>query len=111
LSRVSVANAVLASGIDQTGATLLEANINIVTSVGVNTGVRLPDSVAGLRIIVKNADTNNLLIYPSASARINDKLLNESVILEPDAALEYFCSTSAVGGSGGQWYTINATFA
>lgn len=111
LSRVSVDNAVLASGIDQTGATLLDANINIVTSVGVNTGVRLPDSVAGLRIIVKNTDANNLYIYPSASARINDKLLNEPVILEPDAALEYFCSTSAVGGSGGQWYTINATFA
>jgi hypothetical protein len=111
LSRVSVANAVLASGIDQTGATLLESNINVVTSVGVNTGVRLPDSVAGLRIIIKNAATNNLFIYPSASARINDKLLNEPVILEPDAALEYFCSTSAVGGAGGQWYTINATFA
>jgi hypothetical protein len=111
LSRVSVNNAVIASGIDQTGATLLEANINVITSVGVNTGVRLPDSVAGLRIIIKNAATNNLFIYPSASARINDKLLNEAVILEPDAALEYFCSTSAVGGSGGQWYTINATFA
>jgi hypothetical protein len=111
LTAFSVDNAVIAGGTNLAGATALEANINIVTSVAVNTGVRLPEAVAGLRILVKNTGANNLALYPGSGAQINDNLVNEAVVLEPNACLEYFCSTSAVAGVGGQWNTINATFA
>ncbi len=111
LTALSTNNAVTAAGINQGTATEIEHNINIVSSAGIGTGVRLPDAVAGYRILIKNVSSNNILIYPNAGGRVNDNLINDPVLLEVNTAFDYFCSESSSGGLGGQWNTVNASYA
>ena len=111
LIKFSVNNNIIAAGTDIATATVLTKNINIVTDVAVDTGVRLPTAVAGYRLLIRNSGLNNVKLYPSAGASINDDVEGSDVIVESGAALEYFCAQSEASGTGGRWYTINATFA
>jgi hypothetical protein len=111
LVRFSVNNNIIAAGTNLATATALTKNINVVTDVGVDTGVKLPTAVAGYRLLIRNSGLNNVKLYPSAGASINDDVEGANVIVEAGAALEYFCAQSEASGTGGRWYTINATFA
>jgi hypothetical protein len=111
LVRYSVTNNITSAGSDNAGAIALTKMINIVTTTPVNSGVRLPTAVAGYRVLVRNSGTNNISIYPTLGASITDGVEGEALTLEVGAALEYFCAVSESGGTGGRWYTINATFA
>lgn len=113
LVAVSVDNTVVANGTTQAAATVLDANINIViTASSLSNSVRLPDAVAGYKIVIRNNTATPLLIYPGTDAVIADGGQNEAGSeLSIGAALEYFCTESAVAAIGGQWYTLNATFA
>ena len=108
---VSCNDNIIAAGTVQANATLLTNNINIATTVPVNSGVKLPIAVAGYRIIIRNNTANTLRVYPNTGANINGGTSNVSVTLGNSAAVEYFCSTSAVSNVGGIWYTLNSTYA
>jgi hypothetical protein len=112
LVAVSVDNTVAATGNSQVTATILEANINIVTTGTAGTpGVRLPDAVAGYKIVIRNNTAAPILVYPGVDAIIADGGQNDpGAELPIGAALEYFCTESAVATVGGQWYTLNATY-
>ena len=108
---VSCNDSVIAAGTVQANATLITNNINIVTTVPVNSGVKLPVAVAGYRIIIRNNTANTLRVYPNTGANINGGTSNVSVTLGNSSAVEYFCSTSAASNIGGIWYTLNSTYA
>jgi len=108
---VSCNDNITAAGTVQANATLLTNNINIATTVPVNSGVKLPVAVAGYRIIIRNNTANTLRVYPNTGANINGGTSNVSVTLGNSSAVEYFCSTSAVSNVGGIWYTLNSTYA
>ena len=108
---VSCNDNITAAGTVQANATLITNNINIVTTVPVNSGVKLPVAVAGYRIIIRNNTVNTLRVYPNTGANINGGTSNVSVTLGNSAAVEYFCSTSAASNVGGIWYTLNSTYA
>lgn len=68
----SFATGISAAGSDNTDATQLVADFNVVTTVGSGEGVLLPDVEAGSDITVINGDTNALLVYPPSGGQIND---------------------------------------
>jgi hypothetical protein len=109
LAAFSVNASVSAAGSDLATATLLSNSINIVTA-GTG-GVKLPVAVVGYRVIVRNNTAASINLYANTGAAIGSGLAGDAVLLEADAALEYFCSVGAVAGSGGQWYNLNAVFA
>jgi hypothetical protein len=111
LLAVSSNDSITAAGTVQANATVLTNNINIVSTVDVNSGVILPIAVAGYRIIIRNNSANTLNVYPNTGANINSGSINIPVTLTSAAAVEYFCSTSAASNVGGIWYTLNSTFA
>ena len=106
-----VNNSVTAAGFTQAGATLLGHTINIVTTVDPGTGVRLPEALIGYRVIIRNNSSNDLLVYPGLGARIGSGVVDDPITLQPETALEYFCTVSAISGTGGTWYNLNTTFA
>jgi len=108
---VSCNDNITAAGTVQANATLITNNINIATTVPVNSCVKLPVAVAGYRVIIRNNTTNTLRVYPNTGADINSGTINTAVTLGNSAAVEYFCSTSAVANVGGHWYTLNSTYA
>jgi hypothetical protein len=111
LLSVSSNNSVTTTGTTQANSQLLTNNINIVTSVNPNnSGVTLPIAVSGYRIIIRNNSANTLLVYPNIGANINGGAINTAVTLANSAAIEYFCSISAVSNVGGAWYTLNSTY-
>lgn len=110
LLAVSCNDNITAAGTIQSNATLLTDNINIVTTVPVNSGVILPIAVAGYRIIIRNNSANTLRVYPNTGANVNSGLINTAVTLSASASTEYFCSTSATSNVGGTWYTLNSTY-
>ena len=70
----SVNSNVVASGINQTGATLLTAKYNVITTVTTGTGVILPVFVnigVGAQIFVFNHGASTLAIYPPVGCLIN----------------------------------------
>ncbi len=109
LAAFSVDASVTAAGSDLATATLLSKSINIVTA-GTG-GVKLPVAVVGYRVIVRNNTAASINLYANTGAAIGSGLAGDAVLLEANAALEYFCSVGAVAGSGGQWYNLNAVFA
>jgi hypothetical protein len=109
LAAFSVNASITATGSDLATATLLTKSINIVTA-GTG-GVKLPVAVVGYRVIVRNNTASPINIYANTGGVIGSGLAGDAVLLEADAALEYFCSISAVSGSGGQWNLLNSVFA
>ncbi len=106
-----VNNAVVASGTVQGDSTLLTKAINIVVTTPVNSGVRLPVAVAGYRIIVRNSGVNPLKVYPSTGAAIESAGVNVAITLPANSSLEFYCGTSAISGTGGQWYNLSSVYA
>jgi hypothetical protein len=107
---VSCDDNITAAGTVQANATLLTNNINIVQTASVNTGVKLPIAMAGYRIVIRNNNANTVRVYPNTGASINSGTIDTAVTLGNSAAIEYFCSTSAVANVGGAWYTLNSTY-
>lgn len=100
-----VSSGVTAAGTTQGDSTPLTRPINNITTVSTNSGVRLPDAVAGMRVMVRNSTTTTLKVYPGSGAQINTLGTNVSFSLETLANIEFIAFSST------QWYTVNATFA
>ena len=108
---VSCNDNITAAGTLQSNATLISNNINIVQTAPTSSGVKLPIAVAGYRIIIRNNSANAIQVYPNTDANINSGANNTAATLPTLAAIEYFCSTSAISNLGGRWYTVNSSYA
>jgi hypothetical protein len=98
-------NGIVAAGSTQLDATQLNANINIVETVPLNSGVRLPAAVPGYRIIIKNASAATLRLWPSSGDSINAGINDEDYPIPAGGSLEFYAASNS------KWYTLNATFA
>jgi hypothetical protein len=105
LVKLSVATGLTATGTNQSTALVLTSQINTISTVPTNSGVRLPNGApAGYRIIVRNAvDGATLRVYPPTGAQINT-LGNNTQFLLSDGALEFVCESAT------QWFTLTSTF-
>jgi hypothetical protein len=98
----SISAAVSAAGTAQGTATALVSNINNVTVVATGaTGVRLPTAVAGMRILIRNSDSADVLsIYPATGGQINALGTNVASTLVAGLTTELVATTAT------QWYTF-----
>jgi len=98
----SITAAVSAAGATQATATALVSNINNVTVVAVGAaGVRLPTAVAGMRILIRNSDSADVLsIYPATGGQINALGTNVASTLVAGLTTELVATTTT------QWYTF-----
>jgi sugar lactone lactonase YvrE len=98
----SISAAVSAAGTTQAGATGLVSNINNVTVVtAAAAGVRLPTAVAGMRILIRNSDSADVLsIYPATGGTINALAANAAFTIIAGATIELMATTAT------QWYTF-----
>ena len=100
----SVNGAVSAAGTTQGTATVLAAQINVVSTVASGAGVQLPNVPAGIRVTIMNTSANALLVYPATGETINSLALNAAYSQPAGARLDYVSTSST------QWYTLNATY-
>ena len=103
--RFSITSGITSAGGDQASASALTTTINIVSTVTLGEGVRLPTAQAGNIVIVKNNGLDDLLLYPASGASINGGGTNDPITLPPGSSLQFFA------GSTTEWYSLNATFA
>ena len=98
----SISAAVSAAGTTQATATALVSNINNVTVVtAAAAGVRLPTAVAGMRILIRNSDSLDMLsIYPATGGTINALAANAAFTIIAGATIELVATTAT------QWYTF-----
>ena len=98
----SISAAVSAAGTTQGTATGLVSNINNVTVVtAAAAGVRLPTAVAGMRILIRNSDSLDILsIYPATGGTINALAANAAFTIIAGATTELVATTAT------QWYTF-----
>jgi hypothetical protein len=95
---------IIAAGSVQADATQLTASINIVETVPLNSGVRLPSAVAGYRVIVKNLTGSTLKLWPASGDRIGDNILNEELLMPGGASLELYAANDT------RWFTLDAVY-
>jgi hypothetical protein len=96
---------ITAAGSTQGTATALTRPINVVSTVSASTGVILPATVAGMRIIIFNTSGTALNVYPASGGAINALSTNVAYSLPAGGRLEFVSVTTT------QWYTLNATYA
>jgi hypothetical protein len=101
----SISTALTAAGTTQGTALQLARQVNDVTVVAANSGVRLPVAVAGMRIIVRNSSATNLNVYPNTGAQIQTLGANIAMVLVASTMLEYIAVSTT------QWYLMNNVYA
>ena len=103
----SVGTGISANGTTQSTATVIAKQINVITvcSSGVNDGVVLPASAAGLTSIIINATAANLKVYPAASSYIDSLAMNTPFVLGPGSKLMF------VAPQNTQWYSLTGIYA
>jgi hypothetical protein len=78
---------------------------NVSTVTPGFSGIKLPIAQEGMRITIRNEDyTNQLAVYVNDGAQIDDLGINVVDYVPVSTTYEYFCSSSAIAGNGGQWY-------
>jgi len=93
------------TGSTQSDALAIIRPINEFTTVASGTGARLPTSIPGTRIVIRNSGANSLRVYPASGASINDLGTNVPFILDTATTLEYVSTTTT------RWFTLNAVYA
>lgn len=90
----SLSSAVSAAGTTQATATLLTAANNIVTTVAVGSGVRLPLTPtvsANDRLHVANHGANTLAVYPSTGGKFGTSTAGVPALIAPGKCCDFFC--------------------
>jgi hypothetical protein len=104
----SVADEVSATGTDLETATLLEADINVITSSESETsGVRLPDQQPGMTITIINETSDSIYIYPNdgdPGSRIDYLSYGNPYQLLGGYRITISCVTFS------QWFTVTVPF-
>lgn len=98
--RYSTSSAVVAAGATQGTATTLTSSYNVVVTVPVSSGVKLPTPPVGMRVVVVNKGVNNLNVYPDTGGAIDADGINIPLVLHIDA------SVTLTAASATQWYTV-----
>jgi hypothetical protein len=101
----SVQAAITAAGNVQGTATALSNSINIVSTVSVGQGVRLPTAITGMGVKIINLSANSLAVYPATSGVINALAVNAAFTLGANSRLEFVASNAT------QWYTMTGVYA
>jgi hypothetical protein len=101
----SVQTGISAAGTAQGNATALGNSINIVSTVSVGQGVRLPTSVIGMEVKILNTSANTLLVYPATNGIINALAANAAFSLGANSRLEFVATSTT------QWYTMTGVYA
>lgn len=99
----SVATGISANGSTQGTATLLNKEINVVSTVSTNEGVQLPSAIAGMVLTITNTSANDLLVYPMTSGTINSLSVDAAFTQLAGATIQFIAPTTT------QWYTVGAT--
>lgn len=102
--KVSVST-IVSTGTTQSTGTAITTDVTVISSVDANTGVVLPTAQAGMKVIIINAGTNDVNVYPFASDIIDALTVNVPYLLGAGARLEF------VATSNTQWYSMSAVFA
>lgn len=102
----SVSNALTAhSGGTQAAALALVSSINRVTTVAAAAdSVKLPASVAGLKIVVINNGANVMQVFGAGTDTINNVATATGVPQQPNSVVEYYCAVA------GLWQAIGLPF-
>lgn len=83
---------ITAAGANQGAATALDyTTYQRVGTVAASTGVRLPASSAGARIVVFNMGANALAVYPATGETINLLAANASLSVASGKGCEFVC--------------------
>lgn len=99
----SVEDAATATGTDQAGASLLTADINVVTSSsGSALGVLLPTK-KGAEIIVFNNTVNDIYVYPQSGGVIDFRATDEPYLLSSHGRIRF------ISYAADAWLSLNAS--
>jgi hypothetical protein len=107
----SISSSVSANGANsQANATVLNKEINIITSASGNVaanyaGVRLPNNIAGMVLIITNNSANIVNVWPASGSQIRPQSPDASMSLAAGSTLQFICADST------SWYTVGATYA
>jgi hypothetical protein len=105
----SLASSVSASGSTQGAAFVLTKEINVVTAAASGTadGVQLPipPASASLQLIIINASTSAIKVYPSSGAQIDSNGSNTPATVGIGGKLVLFSTGTT------QWYTLTTIYA
>jgi hypothetical protein len=101
----SVQTAISAAGNVQGNATALSNSINIVSTVSVGNGVRLPTAITGMEVKIINLSANSLAVYPATNGIINALAANAAFTLGANSRLEFIATSTT------QWYTMTGVYA
>jgi len=93
---------IVAAGNSLATATQLLKTQNIVVTANVGTGVRLPNAIAGMSVVIMNNTANAINVYPQANIQINNELANIPYVHEPNLAIQYIAPASYI------WYTVGS---
>lgn len=98
----SVSSGVAAAGSSQGAATGLSSQYNVITSATASTsdGVRLPTATVGMQVVIINASSANIKVYPATNGKIDSLSTNASFTLGVNARL-FLIATGLT-----QWYTM-----
>jgi len=103
----SVDAGISATGTSIGSAFVLTKEFNVVTSATASSAdsVRLPATVAGLNIVIINASTSPIKVFPPTGSLIDKNLAGASVTIGVDGKLVLY-STSTT-----QWYSLTSIYA
>ncbi len=89
--KYGVTAAITAAGSNQGDATALSETINVVTTASAAQGVKLKDAVAGLKVEIYNATTNDIKVYPNTSDTIDGGSANAAKDLPAKTSMVLVC--------------------
>lgn len=93
---------IAANGNSLSTATQLTKSQNIVVTANVGEGVRLPNAISGMSVVIMNNTANAFNVYPQANVQINDLAANVPYVHEANLAIQY------IAPAGYQWYTVGS---
>lgn len=96
----SVSTGIVGNGNSQVTATTLTKQINVISGGNNDSGVKLPNAVAGLPITITNTTANNIFVYPASGASINVLATNAPFLLGIYRTVQF------VAISNIKWYTV-----
>lgn len=91
-----------ATGTTQSTALALTAQYNYITTVSLNTGVKLPSVVSGATCVVVNLGANSLNVFPGSSDGIDAIAANSPQTIPPLAWVMYTAADSVTWYSSAQ---------
>ena len=102
----STSNALTSTGSTQGTALLLSTSYNIITTVALDTGVRLPaPPAAGYICVVVNRGANSMRVYPNTGGQIDSYGTNAFYLMSTSQNVTFRAATTT------QWYSAASSTA